>query len=183
MSLFSDILRPFKWLAGVFVSHTVSAAPVAITITEAIKTILANPITGFLENVADAITGTQVPTSIANAINGIIPKILAVELSIQGLPPNPTEAQILAFEQQILTAFNIKSNNSKLYTELGAQIYGIIQTTEATGNTNFAGWVSAIEQAYLDLQKDLSANAVVNVPVPTPAPIPNLQPSQAPIQN
>lgn len=171
MSLFSDILKPFKWLAGIFVSHAISAAPVAITITEAIKAILANPITGFLENVADAITGTQVPTTIANAINGIIPKILAIELSIQGLPANATADQILAFEQAILKAFSVTSNNSKLYTEIAAQVYGIVQTNIANGTTNFAGWVIAIEQAYLDYQKDLAANAVVVAPVAA-APLP-----------
>lgn len=158
MSIFSDLIKPFVWLSKVFVSHSVSDAPVAITITEAIKAILANPIVGFLENVADAVTGTQIPTTVANAITGIIPKILAVELGIQGLPANPTPDQILAFEQSILKAFSITSNNSKLYTELGAQIYGILQ---ASPDTKFATLVNDIEQAYLDYQKDLAANAAV----------------------
>lgn len=161
MSFISDILKPFKWLATVFVSHVVSAAPVAVTITEGIKTLLANPVIGFLENIADTITGTQIPTNLANAINAIIPKILAVELGIEGLPVNATPAQVLAFEQAVMAAFNVTSNNSKLYTELGAQIYGIIQASIESGVTNFATLVADIEAAYLDYQKDLVANAVV----------------------
>src|ERR1700676_2898622 len=164
--MFKKIIAVFVWLAINFVSHVKSAAPVAVTITEGIKAILANPVTGFLVNVADLVTGTQIPLAIANAINGLIPKVLAAELAIEGLPDNPTEAQVLAFEQSILGAFNVASNNSKLYTVLGAQVYGIIQTAESTGNTNFAGWVTAIEAAYVDYQKDLAANAIVVAPTP-----------------
>lgn len=159
MGLFTDIIRAWTWFTKVFVSHAVSADKVAVTVTETIKTLLANPVTGFLENVADAVTGTQVPTNIANAINSVIPKILAVELGIQGLPANPQPSDILAFEQEIMGAFSITSNNSKLYTELAAQVYGIVQANIANGTTNFAGWVTAVEAAYADYQKDLTANA------------------------
>lgn len=167
MSIISDLTRAWTWLTKGFVSHTINADKVAVTITEAVKTILANPVAGFLENTADAITGTQVPTTIANDINAVIPKILAVELGIQGLPANATEQQILQFEQAILNAFDIKSNNSKLYTEIAAQVYGIIQTNIANGTTNFAGWVGAVGQAYADYQKDLGSNAIIT-PIATP---------------
>jgi len=163
MSIFSDLTRAWAWFSKVFVSHIVDADKVAITVTETVKALLANPVTSFFVNVADAITGTQVPTNIANAINAVIPKILAIELGILGLPANATEAQILAFEQDILKAFNVSANNSKLYTELAAQVYGIIQTNIANGKTNFADWVTAIETAYLDYKKDLAANAPVKV--------------------
>ncbi len=163
MSFFSLIIKPFVWLAKVFVSHAVSAAPVAITITEGIKTLLANPISSLLENIADTVTGTNLPTAVANDINAIIPKILAVELGIEGLPQNPTADQILTFEQAVLSAFNVKSNNSKLYTELGAQIYGIIQASvNSSTGINFATLVADVEQAYIDYQKDLAANATVS---------------------
>lgn len=164
MSIFSLFTRAFTWLKNNFTNHIVDADKVAVFLTETAKTLLANPVNGFLLNMADAITSSQVPTNIANTISGVIPKILAVELAIEGLPDNPTEAQVLAFEQSILSAFSVNNNNSKLYTELGAQIYGIIQTAESTGNNNFAGWVDVIEAAYADLQKDLNANAVVVTP-------------------
>lgn len=163
MSLISILTSSWDWFKKTFINHLISADKVAITITETIKSLLANPIAAFLENAADAVTGTQVPTNIANTINGVIPKILAIELGIEGLPANPTESDVLAFEQSILKAFSVSNNNSKLYTELSAQIYGIIQTAEATGKTNFADWVADIEQAYLDYKKDLAANAPVVV--------------------
>lgn len=168
MSILSPIISVFSWFKKVFVNHTVSAASVAVTVTETIKTLLANPITGFLLNIADAVTGTQVSTNVAAAINQGIIKVLAVELAIQGLPDNPTADQILAFENQIIGAFNINANNSKLYTVLAAQVYGIVQSNVANGKINFADWVDAVEAAYLDYQTDLATNAVV-VPTQTAA--------------
>lgn len=164
MSLISVLTSVGKWFGKVFVSHAQSADSVAVYITEMVKTILANPISGFLLNLADGVTHTNLPTDIANTIsNTVIPKALAVELGIQGLPDNPTPAQILAFEQNIMTAFNVTSDNSKLYTVLGAQIYGEIQTTLNTTPGKFADWVIAIEASYADYQKDLAGNAVPSV--------------------
>lgn len=156
MGLFSDIIKPFKWLFGVIAKGAKAEAPIAVTITEAVKTILANPAAGFLENIIDSVTGTSIAVDAANAVNAIIPKILAAELAIEGLPDSPTDSDILAFEQRVLAAFNIKSNNSRLYTTLGAQIYGILQ---AAPDTKFATLVDDIEQAYADYQKDLAGNA------------------------
>jgi hypothetical protein len=170
MSIFAPFIKAWTWFTTKFINHIQSAAHVAFVITETVKTLLANPVTEFLENIADTITGTQIPTNIANLINQEIPKILAVELSIQGLPANPTAADILAFENNIMASFNVTSNNSKLYTVLAAQIYGLIQANITNGTTNFAAWVTAIEQAYIDYKADLAANAPA-----TPAPTPNVQ--------
>jgi hypothetical protein len=175
MSIFSIFVRAWTWFTKNFINHIQSAGHVAFVITETIKTLLANPITGFLTNIADTVTGTQIPTEIANAINAIIPKILAVELSIQGLPANPTPADIQAFENEILASFSVSNNNSKLYTVLAAQIYGVIQANIANGTTNFAGWVIAIEQIYTDYKADLAANATpAQTPAPAPTPDPNV---------
>jgi len=176
MSFISVLDSIGAWFKKVFISHTQSADSIAVTITETIKTLLANPVTDFLANIADAITKTQVPTEIVSLLNAGIIKVLAVELGIQGLPPNPTPAQILAFEQAVMTAFNVKSNNSKLYTELGAQIFGIIQTNIANGTTKFSDWVIAVEKAYADYQQDLAANAVVQGAPPTATPTEPSQP-------
>ena len=162
MSIFSTILSVFRWLTKGFISHIKDADKVAVTVTEAVKVLLANPVTGFLANIADAITGTQIPSNIVTAINSGVIKVLAAELAIQGLPDNPNPAEMLAFENQVLSIFDVKANNSKLYTVLGAQVYGIIQSNIDNGKTNFADWVDAIEAAYVDYKSDLSANAVVN---------------------
>lgn len=160
MSLISVLTSVGKWFGKVFVSHTESADSVAVYITEMVKTILANPISGFLLNLADGVLHTNLPTNIAQTISTVvIPKALAIELGIQGLPDNPTQAQVLAFEQAIMTSFNVTSDNSKLYTVLGAQVFGEIQTTLNTTPGRFADWVIAIEKSYADYQKDLAGNA------------------------
>lgn len=177
MSLISILKSVGTWFDKTFISHAQSADSVAVYITEMVKTVLANPITGFLLNVADGVFHTNLPSDIANTIsNVVIPKVLAVELGLQGLPPNPTPAQVLSFEQSIMTAFNVTGDNSKLYTILGAQIYGEIQNTVNSTPGKFADWVVAIEKSYADYQKDLAANAtptangIVNEPVGTVLP-------------
>lgn len=169
--LLTPLISVWTWFKKVFVNHTDSAASVAVTITETIKTILSNPLVGFLLNVADAVTGTQLPSQVVTVINNQIPKILAIELSIQGLPQNPTPEQILAFEQAALKAFNVTTDNSKLYTILGAQIYGEIQKTLTTTPGKFADWVKTVEASWLDYQADLKANpGILDLPVGTKLP-------------
>lgn len=164
MSLFTDITIAWSWLKSNFIDHIKSGDKVAIVITQTVKSLLTNPTVGFLLNIADAVTGSKLPTNIASTVISIIPKVLAAELAIQGLPDNPTPEQILAFEQAVMAAFNVSSNNSKLYTILGAQIYGIIQASIANGKTNFADLVADVEQAYTDYQKDV---LIINAPVGT----------------
>lgn len=161
MSFLSSIISPFVWLYKQVAAGVKASAPAAIVITEAVKTILANPAAGFLESIIDAVTGTTIATDAANRVSAIIPKILAAELAIVGLPDNPTQADILYFEQRVLSAFDVTSDNSRLYTVLGAEIYGIINTTVQSGKPiTFAVLVADVEQAYLDYKKDLAANAV-----------------------
>lgn len=171
MSIFSPLIQAWTWFTKVVVDHIKSTAQIAVVITETVKAILDNPIASFLENIADGITHTNLPTEIANAVNAEIPKILAIELGIQGLPDNPTPDQILAFENSVLTAFGVTSDKSKLYTTLAAQIYGRIQTTISTTPGKFADWVKTVEESWEDYQADLAANpGIVNAPVGTVLP-------------
>lgn len=169
MSLFSPLLNVFGWFKRTFIDHIKSTAIVAVTITETLKTLLNNPVTGFLLNLADGITHTSLPTDVAGVVNNAIPKILAVELSIEGLPDNPTPDQILAFENSVLKAFNINNDNSKLYTTFGAQLFGIIQSKLADGKLTFAEGVEAVQSGWNDYQNDLITNGVgiVDLPVGT----------------
>lgn len=171
MGLFTDLTRAWTWFKTNVIDHIKSGDKIAIVITETVKTLLTNPVTGFLLNIADAVTGSQIPTVIANTVISVIPKVLAAELAIQGLPDNPTPEQILAFEQSVLQAFSVSSNNSKLYTILSAQIYGIIQASVLNGKTNFADLVLDVEQAYADYKADL---LIINAPVGTMLPNGNI---------
>ncbi|MGZ3999153.1 MAG: hypothetical protein ACXVIY_00920 [Mucilaginibacter sp.] len=154
MSLLSPVLSVWNWFKKKFIDHAQSADTVAVTITNMAKTLLNNPVTGFLANIADAVFHTQLPTEVIAVVNGAIPKVLAIELSIEGLPANPTDADILAFEQRILNAFDVKADNSELYTKLGAQVFSIITTMVTNKAVSFADCVTAVETAYEDYLAD-----------------------------
>lgn len=156
MSIFTKI---GAWISKVFNDALRDADQIAIVTTEAVKTALVNGVAGFIAEVLDGLTKSQVPTEIVTLVQNSIDKILAVELAIQGLPANPTEADILAFEQSVLKAFNVTSDKSKLYTTLAAQIYGIIKTqAEAGSSFTFAQLVSDVESAYADYLTDQAAS-------------------------
>lgn len=152
MSIFKAIGAFF---AKVFKFVKTDAAKVAIAVTEGVKTALLDGVLGFVAEIVDGLTKSQVPTEIVALIQANIYKILAVELAIQGLPDSPTEADILAFEQDVLTAFGVVSDKSKLYTVLASQIYGIIKAqVDAGTKLTFAQLVVDVEQAYADYLAD-----------------------------
>lgn len=152
MSIFTKI---GAWISKVFNGALRDADQIAIAVTEALKTAMVNGVAGFIAEILDGLTKSQVPTEIVTLIQNNIDKVLAVELAIQGLPANPTAADILTFEQSVLKAFSVTSNTSKLYTTLAAQIYGIIKTQADSGNAfTFAQLVSDVEQAYQDYVQD-----------------------------
>ena len=151
MSIFS---RAWEWLKKNFVSTAESADAVAITITEEVKSLLTNGTADFVANIIDSITKSGVSEDVVAILKVEVPKILAVELAVKGLPVNPTADDILAFEKEILSSFGVTSNTSKLYTVLAAQVYGIIQSTVNNTQGKFADWVFAVEQAYQDYSND-----------------------------
>lgn len=146
MSIFSKI---GAWFAKAFKFVETDADKIAIAVTEAVKTAFVNGTLGFVASVLDGLLKSNVPTEIVNIIGSNINKVLAVELAIQGLPDNPTEADILKFEQDCLSAFGVHNDKSKLYTTLAAQIYGIVKQQADTGEKfTFAVLVIDVEQAY-----------------------------------
>jgi len=150
------------WIKGwrldkVFKSIKNNAAKVAIAITEAVKTALNSGVVDFIATVVSTVLPQlhNLPQEIISKLNKLIPKILAAELAVQGLPDNPTEEQILAFENNILDAFGLHDNKSKLYTVLASQIYGILKVDlDAGAPMTFAQLVIDIETAYNLYLKD-----------------------------
>lgn len=152
MSIFTKI---GAFLKKVFTSGLKDADKIAIAVTEGFKTALLDGALGFVADILDGLTKSQIPTQIVNLIQANIYKVLAVELAIEGLPDNPTQAQIQAFEEVVLNAFGLVSDKSKLYTTLAAQIYGIIQAQVNSGTKfTFAQLVVDVEQAYQDYVND-----------------------------
>lgn len=173
MSIFSKI---GAWFAKIFKSIKDHAAPVAVAVTEGVKTFLVSGVAGALAGVIDSIIGSHVAEEIVTLLKNNINKALAVELAVQGLPDNPTQDNIQSFEDAIIKAFSglEPAGKSKLYTTLAAQVYGIIENTlNENPKPTFAQWVAAVEEAYNDYLKDkanedaetVNDNAVV-APVP-----------------
>jgi len=152
MSIFTKI---GGWFAKVFKSVKTDGVKIAIAVTEGIKNALNS---GILNFIAQVIPGhSDIPKEIVAVLNQWIPKLLATELAVQGLPDNPTEQDILDFENRVIAAFGKIDNKSKLYTLLSAQIYGIIRDRLSDGTPyTFAELVVDVEHAYQDYQKDLA---------------------------
>lgn len=135
-----------------------AAATAAVSITEEIKTVLSS---GFVKTVAgyvDEQFKTHLAEDVIAGINSAIPKVLAVELAVEGLPDNPTEQDVLDFENRVYKAVTGLDpvGTSKLYSTLGAQIYGIIKPQVDSGEPlTWAIMIKDVEDAYQDYLKDL----------------------------
>lgn len=163
MSVITDAL---KWLKKEFTAVkeviVVKIVPLAVTIVEAIKTAEANGILTVVANVLSSITD-NISVEVNTFINAQIPNVLAALLAIEGLPANPTEAQIEAFENSIVTAIGGKSAlaKSQLWTELAAQLYILIegQLQTSGGTLTYAQIVADVEAGYTQYLADTTANA------------------------
>lgn len=127
---------------------------VAISVTEGIKAALDSGTVGFLAGIIDSLLKTHIAEDALEILKNYIPKVLAAELALQGLPDNPTEADVLAFEQAVLDAFKIHDDKSKLYTTLAAQLYGKLKDALGDGKITFAEAVIIIEETYQDYLSD-----------------------------
>jgi hypothetical protein len=157
MSIFTKV---GEWFAKEFSSTVQDADKIAIAITEATKQALNDGVLNFVAEIVDGLTKSGVAEEIVTLVSAHIYQVLAVELAIQGLPANPTPADILTFEQAVLKAFGVTSDKSKLYTQLAAQIYGLIQAqVNAHLSFTFADLVKAVEAAYQDYLQDQQAQA------------------------
>ena len=156
MSLFSKI---GDFLKRVWTSIKDNCDTVAITITEVIQSGLKSGTLYTAATIIEEIAPTtgKLPETIVAKLQVVIPKILAVELAIQGLPSNPTTADIQTFETSVLTAFGLLDDKSKLWSTLSAQIYGIIKADVDKGTKyTFAQCVIDVENAWQAYQQDLA---------------------------
>lgn len=153
MSIFQKV---GAWLAKVFKSVKTDGAKIAVAITEDFQIALQSGIVKALADVISAVFPSvhNLPQQIVADLQILVPKILASELALQGLPDNPTEQDILDFEKRVLDAFNVHDQKSKLYTTLAAQIYGIIEKHASGTPWTFAELVAAVEEAYQDYVAD-----------------------------
>lgn len=158
MSIFTKI---GSWLSKAFKTLKTDGAKVAIAITEGLQQGLKS---GVLTDIADVISGIfpnvkNLPAEIVADLKIWIPKILGAELAIEGLPDNPTEKDILDFENKVITAFGEKDEHSKLWTVLASQVYAIIQKHIGQPKVTFFELAKDVQEAWLDYQADKAAQA------------------------
>lgn len=137
------------FFAGAFKWVETDGSKIALAIIEEIKTITDNPSTGFLVNLLDELTKSNIPSEIIAQLKAKLPDALAVTLAIQGLPADPTEQDIEDLEKRILDAFGVTADKSQFYSTLGAKIISIIRANTMPGQTfTFATLVNDLETAY-----------------------------------
>lgn len=141
---------------GKFLSDHV--VPVAVEVTNTVKAAIDSGAVGLIETVADALTKSSVPTEIVGLIKLVIPKVLAFELAIKGLPTNPTEQDIIDFEQRVLDAFGVHFQKDKVYSTLTAQIILEVKALMGDGKITFAEAVGLAEDIYKDYKQDTAAD-------------------------
>lgn len=171
-------LHPLKWIRGwrldrVFHSVKDKIAPVVVSITQTVKTFTEGQLAPAIAAVVDASLGTHLATSALKLVNNNIQRVLAAELAIVGLPDNPTDEDILAFEKAVFKAITDKDPQakSKFWTVFSAETYGIIKSYLDTGadNLTFAQIVELVEkeyQAYKNAKEDDSVEARSDNPKP-----------------
>lgn len=155
-----------KWLNGLHIGRGIgnffhsfkeNVSKIAIGITEAVKTATEGTLFKTLASTIDTAFKTHLASDVLDLIHKGTLKALAVELAIEGLSDNPTEQDILDFENRVIAAITGLSpkNKSKLWTTLASQIYGLVQ--EATKDDTTLTWaeiVEIVETAYQDFLQD-----------------------------
>ena len=150
-----------KWLGKEFTDFKQNGLKIAVAITEGVQTALKS---GIVTAIADVLSSVfpqvkNLPQEIVAELQVLIPKILASELALEGLPDNPTPDDLLKFENAVLAAFNVNSDNSKLWTTLSSQIYARLQAFVGQPSVTFADLVEAVEGAYQDYLNDKANEA------------------------
>ena len=146
------------WFKKVVKSLVHDVAPVAVSITEGIKVALDSGVVGFIASIVDGMLKSHLAEDIVVLLKKYIPDALAVELAIEGLPDNPTEQDVLDFENKVIAAFGKVSDKSRLYTTLAASIYGRLKEGLGDGKLTFAETVAIIEDSYQQYLQYLADN-------------------------
>ena len=149
MSIFT---RAWKWLKRAVSNGEQKVIPIAIAVTEGVKTALESGVPDFIAKFVETIFPQVhgLPEQLLKVIKDNIVKVLAAELAIKAIEGTPTPEQIQEFEAAVLNAFGLHDKKSKLYTEMAVQIAQDVDAFIKGGNQDrtFAEWVRFIEDEY-----------------------------------
>ena len=135
------------WVSNEFKDFQSTGDKIAVAITADIQAALQSGVVDGIASVIGAVFPSvkELPVMVVSELKIIIPKLLASELAIEGLPADPTEDDLQTFAGNVEKTFGVADSHSKLWTTLAAQVYGILQ-----GDTtlSFASLVVDVETAY-----------------------------------
>lgn len=150
-------LHILKWIRGwrldkVFHSIKDKIAPVAVAITEGVKTFSESPLAETIAKILDSALGSHIAEDVLVFVRKNIFKLLAAELAITDLPNDPSDEDILEFENKVFQAIAGKDPQarSKFFTIFAAESYGIIKsyTDTEVPDLTFAQKIELIEKEY-----------------------------------
>lgn len=139
-------------LADFFSAVKTNGVRIAVGITEGVQAALKS---GVVEDVAKIIEGIfpnvkNIPTDLVSQLQILVPKILSAELEVQALPAGATDEQIATFTNDVLTAFNVKADKSKLYSTLAGSLSKLFKAYTGEGST--MTWVEVLNEVEADFQ-------------------------------
>jgi hypothetical protein len=150
-----------KWFAEAFVDIKTDIAPVLVSVIEAVRTAETDGILPAIANALSPLT-KGLSVEVNNKIIAGIPGALAVALGIEGLPTNPTAAQVTAFCDAAVTAIAGKEADVKgsAYTTTVGQFYILIETSlESKIGLTVGAMIEDVEEAYADLEQNIADQA------------------------
>lgn len=152
MNIFQEALA---WLKKEFAVIKIKIVPVVITIVEAIKSVEDNGVLSAIAAVLNTITD-GISVEVNSWLQLEIPRVLAVLLGIENLPVNPTQDQIVAFENAVVTAIAGLNalDRSKVWTLLSSELYISISAKlhQDNGTLTYADIISLINEGFKDYQ-------------------------------
>src|SRR5579871_4962193 len=92
------------WFKKAFTDIQTDIAPIAVTITEGLKTAIDSGILPAITALIPDGIGADISAFLTKNGDAILSKALAVELGIEGLPANPTEDQMKAWVNSVISA-------------------------------------------------------------------------------
>ena len=151
MSIFKKF---WTLLTSIFVKIETDYAKVVVTVLQEVKVALNTGAAGFIANVLDGLTKSQIPTEVIAKIQEYLPALLATALAIEAPPANADAATIQAWEQSVMKAWGLNSSTDKVVSVVGADLIAILSAK----NQTFAQRIIELEQTYQDMS---SGNATV----------------------
>jgi hypothetical protein len=144
------------WLARTFQTNKTDSAKVAVAITEGLQTSIKLGIVSTVAHTVGWILPRTVKISqkVIVELDEILPATLAAELNIEPPLDHTSKEDFQDFGEEVITAFNVRDDYSKLWTVLACRIDAALQRDAGQPSVPFSRLVIEVEKAYQELKAD-----------------------------